>query len=988
MKKFRQKHVCLFKKNWQERSEEPNMHIEKLVIYGFGQHEDVTIHFEDGINVLFGRNEAGKTTIQQFLLSVLFGFPLRNQANLRYEPKGGGRYGGQVHLQHAELGKVIIERVKGKSAGDVTVYFEDGTRGDEEALKKVLYRYDRTSFESIFSFSIHQLQNFDKMTEDELSRTLLASGTTGVDALTKLEQRATKEMNALFKKSGRNPEMNVKIDEIRSLDQTIKEARQKIDQYEPSIVRMAEIDSQLNSLKMEEQNLKQQNEQLAKYRQAKPLLEQKNQLEQKISGISQSTFPAEGIRRYESLKDRVQHLRIQTEQLQLAIRNQQQLSLDALSNLQVKELEELLAKESEWHHWQLQEQQFKSDFEQTKRDIQQQARMLGVTDEEHLLLIKEMDVSLQKEEYFQQVLQRLHQAEEVIRFEKQNCERLQLETEEIERKIEHLNESIPSDAERQQGGNTQKLSRQLAELKARQHLVNQPAMENNHTAPIVSGLIGIASLVGAFLLGNWMVAMGGLAIAVLVYMFLMKMSQPNSVEMSKDYSAEIMGIEQELSRAEYLEKQIRLYDEQIKQLRDQRQDKHRLKIKMDQHIYNAQEKHEKAHSELSNFLRSHGFAELLHPQLFPELFKRIRHIQEQQQMSSQITIDLNVVQDHIQERMVKISEAIGGSVSKEHAYHQLKDTYSTMKESQRDQTLTQEKIKEWSVQLEEKQELLNAHSNDIRKLWDEAQANTETAFYEADVAFRLKQSLLMDLQSIQAQLHSIGGIPHAIAQEEELSIQMNELQEQANDLAMSRNALLEEKAWLKQKTSTMLSDEQYGYSLQQFELKKTELANLAHKWSVNKAVIEAIRQTMHHLKENRLPFVLEKAREFFSHLTNGRYESLEMNEDGVFEAIGSQGMRFGIAELSQATKEQAYIAMRFALAESLLTSVKFPIIMDDPFVHFDRFRIQQMVQLMTDLEKHHQFLYFTCDEEMTTTWPHAHVIDVASLQKEGSVQSL
>ena len=186
------------------------MHIQKLVIYGFGQHEDLTIELKNGINVFFGWNEAGKTTIQQFMLSILFGFPLRNQGLLRYEPKGGGRHGGQVHIKHPEFGSVVIERIKGKSAGDVTVFFEDGTRGEEDALKKVLYRYDRSSFESIFSFSIHQLQNFDKMTEEELSRTLLASGTTGVDAITKLEQRATKEMNTLFKKSGKNPEMNLK----------------------------------------------------------------------------------------------------------------------------------------------------------------------------------------------------------------------------------------------------------------------------------------------------------------------------------------------------------------------------------------------------------------------------------------------------------------------------------------------------------------------------------------------------------------------------------------------------------------------------------------------------------------------------------------------------------------------------------------------------------------------------------------------------------
>ena len=130
-------------------------------------------------------------------------------------------------------------------------------------------------------------------------------------------------------------------------------------------------------------------------------------------------------------------------------------------------------------------------------------------------------------------------------------------------------------------------------------------------------------------------------------------------------------------------------------------------------------------------------------------------------------------------------------------------------------------------------------------------------------------------------------------------------------LLKMRNDLLEEKASLRQQTNSMLSDESYGQSLQQFEQKKAELAELAHKWSVNKAITEAINQTMYDLKEKRLPYVLAKAQQFFNQLTNGRYDSLEVNEDGIFEAVNPQGIRYRIAELSQATKEQAYIS--FAL---------------------------------------------------------------------------
>mgnify|MGYP003506863821 FL=1 len=134
------------------------------------------------------------------------------------------------------------------------------------------------------------------------------------------------------------------------------------------------------------------------------------------------------------------------------------------------------------------------------------------------------------------------------------------------------------------------------------------------------------------------------------------------------------------------------------------------------------------------------------------------------------------------------------------------------------------------------------------------------------------------------------------------------------------------------------------------------------------------------LKEERLPDVLEKAKSYFRVLTNESYELLEFTQEGLFEAVKPSGERFRIAELSQATKEQAYIALRFALAVSLKNRVAFPIILDDPFVHFDRNRLKQVVQLMKELQNEHQLLYFTCHEHMRLSWNEAHIIDVATLQ--------
>ena len=966
------------------------MRIQKLVIYGFGQHEDIQVDLKDGINVFFGLNEAGKTTIQQFILSVLFGFPLRNQGLLRYEPKGGGRHGGQVHILHPEFGKVIVERTKGKSAGDVTVYFENGTRGDEETLKKVLYRYDRASFESIFSFTILQLQNFDKMTEEELSRTLLASGTTGVDAMNKLEQRASKVMNSLFKKSGKNPEMNIKIEEIRTLEQTLKDSRSQIDQYEPSILRISEIEQELKRVNEEESELKIQNEQFAKYRQVKPLIEQQQELKGKLSNISQNSFPKEGIRRFEGLKDRVQELTIQISQLEHNIQQSKGQAFEKDPTEHIKQLESTLAKETEWHHLKLQKQQLANERDQATRDMEQQMRLIGIKDKEHFSQVVKMDVSLQKEEHFQNIVNDISQLEESIRYENQGLSRLQSELEESNRNLAELKEEAPTSEEIQLASKKPALVNQLAELKALQHVsqTSETSSNKSNIPFMVSGLILLTSIIGAALVGNWLIAGFGAVLAGIILFLLMKGNQSTPQAKKKDYREDITNVQQELAKAEQMANKVMNFDRKQKQLLDQQAEKQHVLAKLSENLNRLTQKKLEANQQLNDFLMAYGFDGLTQTQLFTELFKRIRRIQELHQTIAQKSSEHQEVIEEIHDQIVMMTELTGESINESNAYHRLREITNEWKNRQNKQVFAEEKTTEWNQQLSEKQKLLEIQTNEIDALWVEAAVSDEAAFYEADAAYQTKQALHQELNAIEMQLHSIGEVAWPELSEEEQISHLENVDDKLASLEKMRHELLDERAMLKQQTNSLLSDEHYGNVLQQFEQKKTELAELAHKWAVNKAVMEAIKQTMDNLKEKRLPFVLEKAQQFFTHLTGNRYETLEVNEEGIFEAVNPQGIRFRIAELSQATKEQAYISLRFALAESLIETVPLPVIMDDPFVHFDQYRVNQMVQLMTSLESDHQFLYFTCHEEMKSIWPNAHVIDVAALQKERSVPSI
>ena len=57
------------------------MIIEKIHIKSFGMITDMTLDFSDDVNVIVGRNEAGKSTVAAFVKYMLYGFPAENNGD-------------------------------------------------------------------------------------------------------------------------------------------------------------------------------------------------------------------------------------------------------------------------------------------------------------------------------------------------------------------------------------------------------------------------------------------------------------------------------------------------------------------------------------------------------------------------------------------------------------------------------------------------------------------------------------------------------------------------------------------------------------------------------------------------------------------------------------------------------------------------------------------------------------------------------------------
>lgn len=106
------------------------MQIKRLDITGFGKFNNKSLELEDGINIIYGENESGKTTIHNFIDGMFYGFLKPNVKSVRYldehglyEPWSNSRYSGIISFIF-EGEEYRIEREFTKGNESTRVYRE------------------------------------------------------------------------------------------------------------------------------------------------------------------------------------------------------------------------------------------------------------------------------------------------------------------------------------------------------------------------------------------------------------------------------------------------------------------------------------------------------------------------------------------------------------------------------------------------------------------------------------------------------------------------------------------------------------------------------------------------------------------------------------------------------------------------------------------------------------------------------------------------
>ncbi|EAC2629656.1 ATP-binding protein [Listeria monocytogenes] len=894
------------------------MRITSIDIIGYGKWSDAHFNNIANFQVFYGENEAGKSTIMAFIHSILFGFPTKQQSIPRMEPKNGGPYGGRLTLEDTPLGKVIIERLKGKATGDVRIYYGDGQTAGEEKLPEIIGEIDRNTYEAIFSFDIHGLQNIHQWKKKEFERYLLATGTTGSDALLKGAEALQKKLDSLYKPSGRNPLINQQLKKVKEAQQAFQNAKKQNAQYEELINEKEQAIVRQTELQKEKTTMRVELDALATLADLWPLYQEWKALSNKASETTEATFPPDGVIRLEHL-----HLREKEWQNQLIQLEERQKNLISNNNYEHSaffaeneaEVTYLIETYAAFGEREIQLKNLKQEIKFQQVDTKQPLRIWSSELEQTMIHLKEKEQSHKEQQ---------HDIQLKLKFTNDSEEKLQ-------KKIDQIESEMWDNKTFQQ---------------AKEKMQDSP--KTSKTKTMVSlGIFAVAFVLMIVFQAIWSVALVFVSALIVGYAFITtgKSSPTNNEQI-------LAFLEQKKIRQEWqqLLNEMDMVASQIAELRA-------AENKLSENIYQHT-------MEIRHFFSDLGINSEPSSNWLYEL-SIYKKNSEKRQLAMELISKLEPLvekQEAYRTRLENLKLPIEYTDTEEKITF-LRQGLLYYRNHLTENAKLAEKLEQVTMQLDlVKQDLLLV-KKEKADLLERANVSNEEDFRMAAMRVKEEQKWRERLVLIEAQLEPEKR--EALNQyENQATIKEKELQleESLRQIELEQEQIHASLAAQNHAIDKLEEGGTFAVLMQEFYSEKSKLQQISTEWTETKLTLQMLQNTMQQLQEGKLPKTLKLASEYFNHLTSGNYRKVYLH-DNRLQVESKDSIPFFPEELSQATKEQLYLAIRFALIDVIHKDFPLPIIIDDGFVHFDSSRMGQMMQLLQKRKSENQVIFFTCHQE-------------------------
>lgn len=118
------------------------------------------------------------------------------------------------------------------------------------------------------------------------------------------------------------------------------------------------------------------------------------------------------------------------------------------------------------------------------------------------------------------------------------------------------------------------------------------------------------------------------------------------------------------------------------------------------------------------------------------------------------------------------------------------------------------------------------------------------------------------------------------------------------------------------------------------------------------------------IKGDFMPLLRKSISENFAYVTNDKYKEVLIDEDMNISLLSedNKDRNIDIDSLSGGTLDQLYLSLRISLSNILSGNQNIPIILDDSFVQYDSNRLKKSIEMLAKESERRQVILFTCQE--------------------------
>ena len=893
------------------------MQIDRIRIEGFGLFRDLDIGpLDRPVSVFLGSNEAGKSTLLQFIRTVFFGFPGRLNAQC-YPPLQGGRHGGRISIVDGRGDRFEISRFNGPGIGPVEVGDESGRIQGEPFLRDLLGGHGRDVFTNLFAFTLTELQTSAVLENEDVNRQIYSAGV-GERNLPGATKRLVQARRELFLPGGSKNQLAAIRRQIVELDDRLRESQGQSRRH-------GKIVSELEDLALQKCALREKiavtNARIDRFRRlaaARGDFEEFEIARHRIAQLPEiSTFPESAIARLEATQDRLNSARREHERAQAALERARQ-ALPLLPGGRPLDVADATVRRLVAG---------RSEFDSSVRSLPQREVELVRNQSAFAAAAAELgqDWSAERIKAFAVTVETRSQIAEFDQRLERSASRLADERAARRQMVAQL------DSARQYRDQVQ--SRSSATERSVKMLAGTAAIGGIAIAAILIGALiatdgTVAAAIGAVVC--MAIALGGTA----VYF-------SQGVTQSREAAAGVDRAEAALQAGAHRERQAESVD-----------------------------------AEARNAWRDWLAAAGLHTTFSPDQLRELRalvasaratleNLEATRQRTRAIRRDID--------KYSAIVNALAGKAglrcrsedpaSVAAAADELIELVDTTRSSQSAFDDAGRELADREQELEgQKRELADllaaggaGDAEQFRqraRVWDERRSLDDQA---RQALARLERHCVGD-QSVEELRQDLANPdPDSSSKAIQAQSDLDDLNADLQSSARREGELLAELRLLE-------SDEESDRLFQQRDVLHGQLAQTAQKWEVFTLAEHLLAEARRRYESERKPAIIRTAQEVFANLTDGRYRQVvaPLGSDTI-EVIEQGGDRKQPDNLSRGTREQLFLALRFGLIYELNQQApKLPVAVDEVLVNFDPGRAMRAAAELVKLARTNQLLVFTC----------------------------